>query len=99
MTDSQTNAINWLRQHGGDGLFDRNGVLVAAGERAPFMRLTWNALSELGFVEFYKPGGKGGGRCRLLPKADSVPEVSRHVIQSLQDIMQPEEFEQEEEEA
>ena len=65
MTDAQNQALKWLRDRNGDGLFDRNGVLVAAGETAPFMRSTWNALRDLGLVEFYNPTGKGRGRVRL----------------------------------
>ncbi|MBX9875008.1 MAG: hypothetical protein K2X84_09135, partial [Beijerinckiaceae bacterium] len=63
---------DWLRKHGGDGIFDRNGVLLAAGESAPFMRATWNALRDAGLVEFYNPTGKGRGRCRLVGPACEV---------------------------
>lgn len=55
MTQAQQEAIKWLRGHNGDGCFDKHGVLVAAGECAPFMRSTWNALRELGIVQFYGP--------------------------------------------
>lgn len=65
MTKAQKDALDWLKKHNGDGLFDRNGVLLAAGETAPVTRATWNALRDLGLVEFYKPTGKGRGRCRL----------------------------------
>lgn len=62
-------ALDWLRERGGDGVFDRNGVVLASGERAPFMRSTWNALCDLGIVEFYNPTpGKGRGRVRLTSK-------------------------------
>jgi hypothetical protein len=64
MTKSQAEALEWLTKRGGDGMFDRNGVLLAAGESAPFMRSTWNKLVELRRVEFY--GGRSGrGRARL----------------------------------
>ncbi len=53
LTASQAAALKWLREHNGDGVFDRNGVLLAAGEMAPVMRSTWNALRDLGHVEFY----------------------------------------------
>jgi hypothetical protein len=52
-TDAQLSALKWLINRNGDGLFDRNQVLVAAGERAPVMRSTWNALVKLGYAEFY----------------------------------------------
>lgn len=65
MTDSQKKAVEWLRDRGGDGVFDRNGILIACGESAPFTRSTWNALAKLGVVEMYKPTGKGRGRLRM----------------------------------
>lgn len=63
-TDAQKLAARWLYERNGDGLFDRNSVLVAAGERAPFMRMTWNALRDLGLGEFYG-GTTGRGRFKL----------------------------------
>ena len=54
MTEAQEKALKWLKEHGGDGLFDNDGVLVAAGERAPHMRSTWNILRDLGHIEFYQ---------------------------------------------
>lgn len=66
MTKPQAEALRWLLEHSGDGVFDRYGVLLAAGELAPFMRSTWNRLRDLGLVEFYNPAGKGYGRCRVV---------------------------------
>jgi hypothetical protein len=63
-------ALKWLEEHGGDGVFgDRSHqVLIARGENAPFMRSTWNKLSQLGHVEFY-----GKRRCRIThPKAERI---------------------------
>ena len=68
MTKVQERALQWLKDHTGDGVFDRNGVLVAAGEPAPHMRSTWNALRDAGMVEFYNPSGRGHGRCRVVSK-------------------------------
>ena len=65
LTPARRDALKWLAKHNGDGLFDRNGVVLAAGESAPVMRGTWNALATDGFVEFYKPGGSKRGRIRL----------------------------------
>lgn len=65
LTTPQAQALRWLIEHNGDGVFDRDGVLLAAGELAPFMRSTWNVLRDLGLVEFYNPTGKGRGRCRV----------------------------------
>jgi len=67
MTKAQTAAVKWLSEHNSDGMFDKNGVLLAAGETAPFCRSTWNALRDLGLIEFYKPTGKGRGRARIVP--------------------------------
>lgn len=66
MTDAQEQALNWLREHGGDAMFDKNGTALAMGESAPFRRGTWNALRDLGKIEFYNPTGKGRGRMRLV---------------------------------
>ncbi|MFG1429292.1 hypothetical protein [Roseixanthobacter glucoisosaccharinicivorans] len=71
MTKSQAAALKWLREHNGDGVFDRNGVLLAAGERAPVMRSTWNALRDLGHVEFY---GTGRGRVRAVQQQSEAAE-------------------------
>ena len=54
-------------------MFDINGVLLVAGERAPFMRSTWNQLRDRGHVEFYKPAGKGRGRCRVTVVGNMQP--------------------------
>lgn len=52
-TKAQLAALKWLINRNSDGVFDRNNVLMAGGERAPIMRSTWNALRDLGFVELY----------------------------------------------
>jgi len=63
-TEAGRAALKWLAEHGGDGVFaeSNHSVLLAAGERAPFMRATWNELSRLGYVQFY-----GKRRARLVP--------------------------------
>jgi hypothetical protein len=53
LTEAQKSALKWLVNRSGDGLFDRNGVLTAAGERAGVMRSTWNALIKAGLAEKY----------------------------------------------
>jgi hypothetical protein len=65
LTRAQKDALKWLAEHNGDGVFDRYGLLLAAGEQGPFMRSTWNALRKLGLVEFYGPKGKPRARARL----------------------------------
>ncbi|TPW33222.1 hypothetical protein FJU08_01260 [Martelella alba] len=52
-TPNQLSALKWLKNRSGDGVFDRNQVLNACGERAPVMRSTWNKLRDLGLVEPY----------------------------------------------
>lgn len=52
MSPSCLSALKWLRNRNGDGVFDRNQVLVAGGERAPIMRSTWNNLQDADLVEF-----------------------------------------------
>ncbi|MER9870245.1 hypothetical protein NKJ35_24260 [Mesorhizobium sp. M0136] len=53
MTTAMLAALKWLRNRNGDGVFDRNQVLVAGGDRAPIMRATWNKLEAGGLIEFY----------------------------------------------
>lgn len=52
-TASMLSALLWLKNRNGDGVFDRNQVLTAAGERAPIMRSTWSKLENDGLVERY----------------------------------------------
>jgi hypothetical protein len=67
LSRAQSDALKWLRDHGGDGCFDHNGIVLAGGETAPVMRATWNALRDLGLIEFYnpRPDRKGRGRIRI----------------------------------
>jgi hypothetical protein len=69
LTKAHREALKWLRDRNGDGIFDLNGVVLAGGESAPVVRTTWNLLRDHGLVEFYKPTGKGRGRIRLTAKA------------------------------
>jgi hypothetical protein len=50
LTVSQLEALKWLREHNGTGVFDKHGVLLAAGESGPFMRSTWNTLRDKGAI-------------------------------------------------
>lgn len=66
MTRSETEALRWLKENGGDGVFagrNRQALLVR-GQNAPFMRSTWNALARQGRVEFY-----GDRRLRITASA------------------------------
>ena len=62
---AQDRALAWLRDRGGDAIFDKNGVALAQGDSAPVMRQTWNALYDRGLIEFYGGEGRGRGRLRL----------------------------------
>ncbi len=53
ITDSMKSALKWLRNRNADGVFDKNQVLTAAGERAPVMRSTWSRLERAGLVKRY----------------------------------------------
>lgn len=75
LTQPQREALKWLNDHNGDGMFDRNGVLLAAGESAPHTRATWNRLQNLGMVDIYKPIGTGRGRCRLTENGRRVAQT------------------------
>lgn len=65
LTHAQKSALKWLRNRNADGMFDKCGVLVAAGERAPVMRSTWTALERAGVVTRY--GGVKQRRLRVTP--------------------------------
>lgn len=69
MTKAQIAAFEWLEKHGGDGCFDKNGVVLAMGESAPFTRHTWNALCDAGRIIFYggrRDGQRGYGRLKVI---------------------------------
>lgn len=69
LTKAQEAALKWLKEHGGDGCFDKHGVAFAQGETAPVERRTWNVLAAAGRIEFYggkRDGGSGYGRLRLV---------------------------------
>lgn len=53
LTDAQKSALAWLKNRGGDGLFDRTRCVVARGERAGVMRVTWARLEQAGLIERY----------------------------------------------
>lgn len=80
MTEAQSQALKWLRDRGGDGMFDKNGVLLAAGETAPHTRSTWNELVKLGLVEIYKPKTRGRGRCRVIESRSESNKVKLGMV-------------------
>ena len=68
MGKAHKSALLWLKNRNGDGVFDRNGILVAGGERGPYMRATWKRLEENGYVERYL----GNKRLRITDAGHSV---------------------------
>jgi hypothetical protein len=62
VTPAQSKALAWLKQHNGTGVLNKYGVLLAAGELAPFRRSTWNALRDAGAVDIYRIGSRGPAR-------------------------------------
>lgn len=53
ITDAQKAALKWLKNRGGDGLFDKTRCVVARGERAGVMRVSWIRLEQAGLIERY----------------------------------------------
>lgn len=68
LTPAQSNALKWLRAHNGTGVFNKNGVLLAAGELAR----AWNALRDAGLVDIWRPGTRGPSRVAV-----SAPALGR----------------------
>lgn len=46
ITEAQRRALRWLHNRGGEGMFNKQQVLLAQGELAGVMRSTWNALAD-----------------------------------------------------
>jgi hypothetical protein len=65
VTRAQRRALEWLREHGGDGCFTRHGIALAQGELAPYERITWDHLRNAGLIEYYG-GAEGYGRLRIV---------------------------------
>jgi hypothetical protein len=55
LTHAQQDALVWLRDRNSTGVFDRNGILLAGGELAPFAEITWSTLRLFDFVTFSQP--------------------------------------------
>lgn len=72
LTDAQKAALKWLKNRGGDGVFDRTQCLIAAGERAGVNRSTWSKLEAFGMVYRY---GDRNRRCRVT-EAGVITDVS-----------------------
>lgn len=71
ITDAQKAALKWLKNRGGDGVFDRTQCLIARGERAGVNRSTWSRLEALGMIERY-----GENRRVRITRAGVLMDVS-----------------------
>lgn len=56
ITKAQREALQWLREHNGDGVFMRGNIVMAAGKIGPHKWSTWKALIENGRCEKYIMG-------------------------------------------
>jgi type VI protein secretion system component VasF len=56
LTQAQYDALKWLKDRGGDGVFIQFRRVLAQGEVAPHMWSTWKALIKLGFCGEYRQG-------------------------------------------
>mgnify|MGYP001584239681 CR=1 FL=1 len=71
LTKAQQQACAWLLEHNGEGVWAKNGTLLAAGEVAPVMRRTWNTLRDRGLVLFkdrrmaLTEAGRAVGACHV----------------------------------
>lgn len=65
-------AVKWLQERNGTGVFAEKNhtVLIAAGERAPFMRATWTKAVAQGFAELGEPRNR---RLSLTEKGRACP--------------------------
>lgn len=68
MTRAMLKALIWLSDHGGDGVIDRYGRIVAGGETSP-QSPTWLRLMTHGLIT-----GDGINRIRITAKGEDVLE-------------------------
>lgn len=54
ITPAQWAALKWLNNRGGEGMFNKNGGLLAQGELAGVMRATWDVLADNHLLTFGK---------------------------------------------
>lgn len=69
-TAAQQQACAWLLDHNSEGMWTHDGTLLAAGEVAPIMRQTWNALRLTGCVTFER-----GTRVALTQRGRELAEL------------------------
>ena len=70
MNTAMTNAIFWLRSHGGDCAVARvkggGRIFLSQGETAPFLPSTARKLIDAGIAEYVDENGRKSTRLRLL---------------------------------
>lgn len=83
-TDAQHEALKRLHANGGEGVIDKHGKVVAAGERLMGLEpVTWLRLITTGYVEV-----RGDLRIGITPKGEAAltvtagPKINPHGIQS-----------------
>lgn len=54
LTRAQHEALTWLNDHNGSGVFTNTQQLLAGGKIGPFMRSTWNVMEALSVVTYTK---------------------------------------------
>ena len=58
ISETQKRALQWLRDHNGDGYRTPYGTIIAGGEESPHGNQTWPKLETAGLVERYGPKRK-----------------------------------------
>jgi hypothetical protein len=65
LTDAHKAALKWLKNRGGDGVFDKTQCLIACGERAGVRRATWSRLEAAGMIHRHGPKNRRVGVTEL----------------------------------
>lgn len=73
MSPAQQTALLDLARNGGEGAIDKRGVLVAAGERLPYLPETWLRLITTSHVE-----SAGANRLRITAAGRAEVEAVRN---------------------
>ncbi len=82
ITDQQIAALQKLREHGGEGVIDKHGKIVASGARLlGFDAVTWLLLLTTGHVEARGPLRVGITAKGIAAAAPATVKVNPHGIQ------------------
>ena len=69
VTPAQASALQWLKDRGGTGVWDRERVMLASGERAAVMHTTWTSLVRDGLLS------RDGKRFTVTAAGQNMPAV------------------------